>query len=419
MPQLRLNTASAVGQHDDARLTGRSSARSTGSRPGSSGRRSESARARVSLSDQAFKGRAMGAVNMFPNPLFENSNASLAYTDRSHGAGRSDPGTPLARQHKGGAATRFSTSFDVGGKIAMEGRGWRSPERDLAVPSPRQIRMCGRGGRVQLPPSSYEKDVYAGAGEHAHPAAHGPYSAFGVLEPGIELKAGTRQDPISKQESVRQLYESGKITTSKHNCIRDTPQYRQAMYGTVFTVDHDYPNSWENLFLQPRSEPVQPVKTMVPPAGGYHPNLAVWGGMINGMPSDTTIHYHHHVQRMTEEERRSFLVSGERYRRHANKRLAITDPMGLGGGGWGGHTAASHPLSSSRRGSPDRGRGGGWGGNDCEGGAGDGGGRSPQEWEHMFRQIRIAENRTRGGGYGLSVGGAWGGWASGQPRNDE
>ena len=85
----------------------------------------------------------------------------------------------------------------------MESRGWRSPERDFAVPSPRQIRIRGRGGRVQLPPSSYGKDEFAGAGEYAHPAAHGPYSAFGVLEPGVELKAGTRQDPISKQEHVR------------------------------------------------------------------------------------------------------------------------------------------------------------------------------------------------------------------------
>jgi len=225
-PALHLNTASAAaGQHDDARLTGRSSSRPGSSRPGSS--RLRSARARVSLSDQAFKGRAEGAVNLFPNPLFENSNASLAYTDRSHGAGRSEPGTPSARRHSGGSATRFSTSYDVGGKIAMESRGWRSPERDFAVPSPRQIRIRGRGGRVQLPPSSYGKDEFAGAGEYAHPAAHGPYSAFGVLEPGVELKAGTRQDPISKQEHVRKLFESGKITTSKHNVIRDTPQHRQ------------------------------------------------------------------------------------------------------------------------------------------------------------------------------------------------
>jgi len=44
------------------------------SRPGSS--RS----ARVSLSEKAFRGRQEGAINLFPNPMFENSNASFVFT---------------------------------------------------------------------------------------------------------------------------------------------------------------------------------------------------------------------------------------------------------------------------------------------------------------------------------------------------
>jgi len=126
------------------------------------------------------------------------------------------------------------------------------------------------------------------------------------------------------------------------------------MYGASCSVTHDFINSWDTLERQQKSDPVQPAKTMVPPAGGYHPNLAVWGGMMNGMPSDTTVHYHHHVQRMSEEERRSFLISGERFRKHADKRLAITDPMGLLHGGWGGVTSPSHPLSAYSQGSPER-----------------------------------------------------------------
>jgi hypothetical protein len=77
--------------------------------------------------------------------------------------------------------------------------------------------------------------------------------------------------------------------------------------------------------------------------------------MINGMPFKTSVHYEHHVSRMSEEDRRIFLISGERNRKHANKRLAITDPMGLGKGGWGGVTSHHHPLSGSRNGSPERG----------------------------------------------------------------
>ena len=268
MIQMRLDTSAAsnrlrIGFEDEIQ-TGRSSMRSTGSRPGT-GRSSSRGQARISLSDQAFKGRQEGAVNLFPNPLFENSNASLSYTDRSHA--RSDPGTPTARRHSGTSATRFSTSYDVGGKVGMEARGWRNPDRDFAIPSPRQIRYRGGRSRVDMPPSSYGKDEYAGAGEYANSDAHGPYTAFGVMQPGIQLKAGARQDPISKQEHIRQLFEAGKITSTLHNTIRDTPQHRQALYGSACTIDHDFPNSWDTLERQQRSEPVQAAKTMMPPAG--------------------------------------------------------------------------------------------------------------------------------------------------------
>ena len=77
--------------------------------------------------------------------------------------------------------------------------------------------------------------------------------------------------------------------------------------------------------------------------------------------------------------------------------------MGLNTGGWGGVVEATHPLtggSGSRRG-----RTGGWG----EVAAYP---SSPRQREELFAQMRawnIAENRTQGGGYGLSVGGAMAG----------
>lgn len=108
------------------------------------------------------------------------------------------------------------------------------------------------------------------------------------------------QDPLSKQEHVRLLAASGRIVSSLHNKIRDSPQvcgsslrtasrqfvlgalassiaelvlhhayssrstscdafgsaqYRQALYGTGCGVDEDYPNSWDALGRLPVSDP--------------------------------------------------------------------------------------------------------------------------------------------------------------------
>ena len=101
MTGIHLNTSAAgnVRMGDDepgSPLTCRSSLRSAGSRPGSS-RRSSRGQARVSLNEKAFKGRQDGAINLFPNPLFDNSNGSLVYTDRS----ARTQGSQSARQHGG------------------------------------------------------------------------------------------------------------------------------------------------------------------------------------------------------------------------------------------------------------------------------------------------------------------------------
>ena len=260
-----------VDAEDVPQSTGRSSLRSGGSRPSSS-RRSARGQARVSLSDAPFKGRQDGAFNMFPNPLFENSNASLVHSERSNN-GTSDVGDVRdVRGHSAGSARLFSTSADVGGDF-NSGSNWRKKSTNFVVPSARQIRCRGRG-MVEMPPN-YGKDEYAGAGEYVNPDAQGPYTAFGVLQPNVELKAGTRQDPLSKIEHARLLGESGRIISTKHNRIRVSPQYQQALHGSACLCDHEYPNSLEQLERQQKSAPVQPVSTMVPPAGGWHPHLAV------------------------------------------------------------------------------------------------------------------------------------------------
>ena len=209
---------------------------------------------------------------MCPNPLFENSNASLVHSERSNN-GTSDVGDVRdVRGHSAGSARLFSTSADVGGDF-NSGSNWRKKATNFVVPSARQIRCRGRG-MVEMPPN-YGKDEYAGAGEYVNPDAQGPYTAFGVLQPNVELKAGTRQDPLSKIEHARLLGESGRIISTMHNRIRVSPQYQQALHGSACLCDHEYPNSLEQLERQQKSAPVQPVSTMVPPAGGWHPHLAV------------------------------------------------------------------------------------------------------------------------------------------------
>merc|ERR1719199_972818 len=83
---------------------------STGSSyKGSSGQGSSriSSRARVSLNDTPFVGRKDGAVNVFPNPLFECSNASFA-------SARSEPDSARARQHAAtSSAVRFARTHEA------------------------------------------------------------------------------------------------------------------------------------------------------------------------------------------------------------------------------------------------------------------------------------------------------------------
>ena len=135
MAIMHLNTESLRVDDASTPNTGRSSLRSGGSSRPSSSRRSSRGQSRVNLADKAFKGRQDGAINLFPNPLFDNSNASLVYTDRSSQGGRSEAGSPANRQHGGSAGVvRFSkdAGSPLGGRADFEDHAWRSPERDFA-----------------------------------------------------------------------------------------------------------------------------------------------------------------------------------------------------------------------------------------------------------------------------------------------
>ena len=68
----------------------------------------------------------------------------------------------------------------------------------------------------------------------------------------------------------------------------------------------------------------------VPPAGGAHENLGNLAIHLNGPPRNTTKHFAHFTNGFTEEQRRHFLLTKERRRRHADIKHAPTDTLGTG-----------------------------------------------------------------------------------------
>lgn len=56
------------------------------------------------------------------------------------------------------------------------------------------------------------------------------------------------------------------------------------------------------------------------PAGAAHVHYGVYGQVFGGPPSDVTINYDWQTGGFTEEEKRMFLLTGERKRRHSDKR---------------------------------------------------------------------------------------------------
>ena len=67
------------------------------------------------------------------------------------------------------------------------------------------------------------------------------------------------------------------------------------------------------------------------PAGAAHVHCAVYGQVFGGPPVDVTMHYDRQTRGFTEEERRMFLLTGERKRRHSERRQLRTRTIpGLG-----------------------------------------------------------------------------------------
>mmetsp|Transcript_26994 Transcript_26994/g.59318 ORF Transcript_26994/g.59318 Transcript_26994/m.59318 type:complete len:86 (-) Transcript_26994:420-677(-) len=57
-----------------------------------------------------------------------------------------------------------------------------------------------------------------------------------------------------------------------------------------------------------------------------HPNLGLFGQHPGGPPASP--HYHLQTKGLTEEQRRQYLITGERHRKHATRRFQKTDLFG-------------------------------------------------------------------------------------------
>ena len=60
------------------------------------------------------------------------------------------------------------------------------------------------------------------------------------------------------------------------------------------------------------------------PAGAAHVHCAVYGQVFGGPPVDVTMHYDRQTRGFTEEEKRMFMLTGERKRRHSERRMMRT-----------------------------------------------------------------------------------------------
>ena len=140
------------------------------------------------------------------------------------------------------------------------------------------------------------------------------------------FRAGPRRDPLSRELHV-QL--GGQVKSGTNPFMRNT-------FGPAPIVPPGWPGSWEtDVSLHTQREPLTPSRGGMGgllgsgAAGAAHPNLGLLGTHGGGgPPRDASPHYERQASGLTEEERRLFLLTGERARKHADRRWQRTNTLG-------------------------------------------------------------------------------------------
>mmetsp|Transcript_30224 Transcript_30224/g.63301 ORF Transcript_30224/g.63301 Transcript_30224/m.63301 type:complete len:109 (-) Transcript_30224:19-345(-) len=97
----------------------------------------------------------------------------------------------------------------------------------------------------------------------------------------LELRAGSAIDEMTRGKHIAALFEQqGKITSARSSGQRQDSIYRNALQGTGCIVKAGYPNSVSTAARNRENKKVWAKDSPIPAAGGYHPNLSVWGGKV-------------------------------------------------------------------------------------------------------------------------------------------
>ena len=154
--------------------------------------------------------------------------------------------------------------------------------------------------------------------------------------------ASPRRDPLSRRTHIETLSATGRISA----IARSTPHGCSSLLPGCLVPERFY-GSWEtDVARHSQREPLRPGTAdssgpLDGAAGASHPNLGQLGSLRGGSDGlRTSAHFSRLTAGYSEEERRQFLLTGERSRRNAAKRWAPTNTLGtgaVGGGPGAGH----------------------------------------------------------------------------------
>lgn len=136
--------------------------------------------------------------------------------------------------------------------------------------------------------------------------------------------AGPRRDPLSREAHVAAISASGR--GGLHGGSAHSPN----TFGAGVIVPACWPGSWEtDVSQRSNREPLRPAPGArsllgAGAAGAAHPSCG-----ILGTPSGTLPHFEKLATGCTEEQKRLLLITNERHRRHAERRYAPTDTLGI------------------------------------------------------------------------------------------
>lgn len=157
-------------------------------------------------------------------------------------------------------------------------------------------------------------------------AARGPALDLGSFSKTTAFNAGPRRDPLSRQLHVQAIAEQGR------SGLKRGPAYLSNTFGAGVSVPAQWPYSWEtDINLHSRHQGLQPARGASDlftsgAAGSSHPCCGILG---SGSSPQASHHYAKLSAGATEEESRLLLLTNERHRRHAERRYAPTDTLGL------------------------------------------------------------------------------------------